>query len=164
VERLLLVLVLAGAAVLVAWVLRRRSTVDPPTQGAWPVPRQLDRADFARPDAPWLVVVFSSATCLSCGATWDKAHHLESPAVAVQEVEAGAERALHERYGVEAVPCVVVADADGVVRASFLGEPTATDLWAAVAELRAPGSTPPECDHGDPAARRGSFDRGSPGR
>ncbi len=38
-----------------------------------------------------------------------------------------------------------VADATGVVRASFLGPVTATDLWAAVAEAREPGSTPDEC-------------------
>jgi hypothetical protein len=36
----------------------------------------------------------------------------------------------------------VVADAQGVVRRGFVGAFTATDLWAAVAEVRAPGSTP----------------------
>ena len=36
---------------------------------------------------------------------------------------------------------------DGVVRRHFLGEPTATDLWATVAELREPGP-PRRCDHG----------------
>jgi hypothetical protein len=47
---------------------------------------------------------------------------------------------------------VVVADAAGVVRAGFVGPPTATDLWATVAELREPGAVPPGCDHGvDPA-------------
>jgi hypothetical protein len=62
--------------------------------------------------------------------------------VAVDEVEVGRRRDLHHRYGVDAVPTLVVADAHGVVRASFVGEPTATDLWAAVAELREPGSSP----------------------
>jgi hypothetical protein len=38
-----------------------------------------------------------------------------------------------------------VADAEGAVRASFVGPATATDLWAAVAELRDPGSVPPGC-------------------
>ena len=51
-------------------------------------------------------------------------------------------------HTITAVPTLVVADADGVVRASFLGPVTATDLWAAVAELREPGSVPPGCaDH-----------------
>jgi hypothetical protein len=65
--------------------------------------------------------------------------------VAVDDVEVTARRDVHERYGIEAVPTIVVADADGVVRASFVGPPTATDLWAAVAEVREPGSAPPEC-------------------
>jgi hypothetical protein len=40
------------------------------------------------------------------------------------------------------VPLTLLAGADGVVRASFVGEPTATDLWAALAEARHPGSSP----------------------
>ena len=60
----------------------------------------------------------------------------------MQDVEFTASRRLHERYGIDAVPMVVVADADGVVRASFIGPMSATDLWAAVAEVRNPGSSP----------------------
>ena len=47
-----------------------------------------------------------------------------------------------QRYGIDAVPTVVIADAQGVAVAAFLGPMTATDLWAAVAEAREPGSTP----------------------
>ena len=36
----------------------------------------------------------------------------------------------------------MIADREGVVRRAFLGSTTATDLWAAVAELHGPGSTP----------------------
>ena len=43
---------------------------------------------------------------------------------------------MHERYGISGVPMVVIADAEGVVRKSFVGPVTATDLWAAVAEIR----------------------------
>ena len=49
-------------------------------------------------------------------------------------------RDLHERYAMDAVPCLVVAGPDGAVHAGFLGPVTATDLWAAVAEAREPGS------------------------
>lgn len=59
-----------------------------------------------------------------------------------------AHKPLHDRYRIDAVPLVVIADREGEVRASFLGEPTATDLWATVAELREPGSTPDACGHG----------------
>ena len=85
------------------------------------MPRQLDRADFDRADAPWLVAVFSSATCDSCATVLRKSAVLASADVVVQDVEVGARGDLHQRYGIEAVPTIVVADAEGVVRASFVG-------------------------------------------
>lgn len=100
------------------------------------VPDQLDRADFERPDAPWLVVEFSSRTCLSCADTWEKVKVLESDEVAVQDVAHQDRKDLHDRYGIEAVPVVLVADREGVVQKSFVGPPSAADLWAALAELR----------------------------
>jgi protein-disulfide isomerase len=136
---------LAGAVVVlaavVALVVERRKP-EAPTQGAWPVPTQLDRADFPGGDIPWLVAVFSSSTCESCARAVAKARVLASGEVAVTEVEVATRPDLHRRYHVEAVPTIVVADADGVVRASFVGPPTATDLWAAVAEARQPGASP----------------------
>jgi len=132
--------VVAAAAVLALVVQRRRP--DAPTQAAWPVPTQLDRRDFTRPDSPWLVAVFSSATCDACAAAMAKAEALASGAVTVEEVPVDARPDLHRRYGVTAVPTLVVADDQGVVQASFVGPPSATDLWAAVAEARQPGSSP----------------------
>ena len=55
----------------------------------------------------------------------------------MQRLDAVADRPLHERYGIEAVPCLVLADAAGTVRASFLGEPTQHELREAMAALRA---------------------------
>lgn len=141
-ERLLVALVIVAVVAAVAVVARRRRVPDAPTQRRFAAPSQLDRDDFPRPDAPWLVAVFSSATCDVCAQVVTKAQVLESSEVAVVEVEFGADRALHERYAIEAVPTLVVADARGVAVASFLGPMTATDLWAAVAEAREPGSTP----------------------
>lgn len=112
------------------------------------MPSQLDRADFAYPNAAWLVVVFTSETCLSCAEMRRKAEVLTSPDVAYQDVSWQADRRLHERYQVETVPMLVLADRHGVVRASFVGTPSATDLWAAVAEARNPGSSPePDLGH-----------------
>jgi hypothetical protein len=139
--RLLLALVLAAAALLVAAVLRRRGSPSP-IQAGWEAPVQLDRADFARPDAPYLVALFSSDTCQTCAAMARKVAVLACREVAVDEVEYGARQKLHEKYRIEAVPIVVVADSAGVVRARFIGPATATDVWAAVAEVRQPGSTP----------------------
>jgi hypothetical protein len=106
------------------------------------VPTQLDRADFAEPGKPWLVAVFTSATCDSCAGVVPKVLALASPAVAVDDVPWQSRKDLHDRYAVEVVPLTVVAGSDGVVVASFVGEPSATDLWAAVAEARQPGSSP----------------------
>jgi hypothetical protein len=159
VERVLLVVVLAAAAVAVALLIERRRRPPAPTNVRHTLPGQLDRRDFERPDVPWLVAVFTSATCHTCGGVWDKARLLVSDQVAVQEVEATAAREVHRKYAIDAVPAVVVVDGSGAVRAGFLGPVTATDLWATVAELRAPGTLPAaSCDHGvspteaDPAA------------
>jgi hypothetical protein len=141
-ERLVVAGILVLVAVAVAVLVDRRQRRDAPTQPRFRVPAQLDRADFERPEAPWLVAVFTSATCDSCRGTFDKALVLACDEVAVVEAEVTARPEVHERYGIDAVPTIVVADHAGVVRASFLGPPTATDLWAAVAEARVPGSSP----------------------
>lgn len=134
---------LVGLAVVVAQVIRRRREVDAPSQPrSFSMPAQLDRADFDRPDAPWLVIVFSSGTCQTCADVVAKARVVACRDVVVQEVEFTAARRLHERYGIDAVPTLVVADSAGVVKAGFLGPMSATDLWAAVAEAREPGSSP----------------------
>jgi thioredoxin-like negative regulator of GroEL len=104
------------------------------------VPVQLDRSDFAQPEVEWLVTVFSSATCATCIDVVAKAEALATAQVAVVNVEYPEHKDLHDRYGIDAVPTVVVADAQGVVRGSFIGPVTATDLWAGVAEMRQPGS------------------------
>jgi hypothetical protein len=69
-----------------------------------------------------------------------KADVLRSDDVTVATATFQEHRRLHERYGIDAVPCLVIADADGVVHAGFLGPVTATDLWAAIANAREPGS------------------------
>ncbi|MEY2455666.1 MAG: hypothetical protein QOK06_760, partial [Acidimicrobiaceae bacterium] len=63
---------------------------------------------------------------------------LESAEVVVQDIEAMDRKDLHEKYDIDAVPMIVVADDEGVTRASFIGVPSAGDLWAALAELRTP--------------------------
>ena len=145
-ETIAIAAVILAIAVLVAQQLSRRKP-EPPTQQSWTVPQQLDRADFDRPEAPWLVAVFTSATCESCERMLAKAEVLRSDTVAVQTIEYQVAKQTHERYGIDAVPTIVIADADGVVGRHFVGPATATDLWAAVAELREPGSTPPPEAH-----------------
>jgi hypothetical protein len=145
VERIAIAVVLALVAIGVAALVQPRQRPPAPVRTGYAVPAQLDRADFALPDAPWLVAVFTSSTCTSCLGVWQRAQPLASAAVAVQELEYTRDRALHDRYEIGAVPATLVADGEGAVVASFVGPVTATDLWAAVAEARDPGSTPPEC-------------------
>jgi len=140
--RLIVAAALLLVALVVAWRLRARPAPAEPVRPPGDIPRQLHRADFDRPDAPWLVALFSSATCDSCAVMATKVAVLASDDVVVCRVEYPSARELHERYAIESVPLVVVADADGVTRGAFLGPTSATDLWAAVAELRFPGSTP----------------------
>ncbi|MBA3654386.1 MAG: hypothetical protein H0W70_09355 [Actinobacteria bacterium] len=148
-ERLVLALVLiVAAAAVAAWLRRQRP--EPPTQSHYQVPTQLDRDDFDDGDRPWLVVVFSSTTCATCAEAVAKAEVAACGDVAVQDVSYQARADLHRRYAIEAAPTTVVADRDGVVHAAFVGAPSATDLWAAIAEARAPGSSP-EPGLGSPA-------------
>jgi hypothetical protein len=131
-----------AAAVVVGLLLRRRQPVAAPTQAHYELPAQLDRADFPSATAAWMVAVFSSGTCTTCADVVRKAQVLASKEVAVVDIEFGAHRDLHDKYDIQAVPIVVIADDRGVVHGGFAGPVSATDLWAAVAEARQPGSSP----------------------
>ena len=135
------ILAVAGA---IAWWLEHRRVAAPPSQGHAVVPQQLDRNDFPRPDAAWLVVLFTSRTCESCAGLVEKALPLASDEVGVVEVEYTEQPELHERYRIDAAPITVLVDRSGVTRGSFVGAFGAPDLWAALADLRAP-------DHERPA-------------
>lgn len=141
ITRALIAAVIALVALGVAALIRRRKPDGPPVD-SFPTPRQLRRDDFPRPDAPWLVALFSSTTCGTCPDLAAKIAVLDSTEVAVTELTFQDQREIHDRYGISAVPMVVVADDEGVVRAAFVGPTSATDIWAALAELRAPGSAP----------------------
>ena len=143
--RLLIALGIVLVAAAIAYVVQRRRVPDAPTQRRYNVPQQLDRGDFDQPDVLWLVAVFTSDVCDKCADVAAKAAVLASDEVAVQNVAFETERAIHERYQIDAVPTLVIVDHEGVTRQSFLGPVTATDLWAAVAEVRDPGSTPESC-------------------
>lgn len=147
IERLLIAAAIVVLVTLIARLIRRSS--DAPTQPARQLPAQLDRNDFISPEATWLVVIFTSATCHVCESVVAKATVLGSDAVAVQDVAYQDARDLHERYRIDSVPALLIVDAEGVVRHGRLGPVTATDLWAAMAEVREPGSVAfdDNCDH-----------------
>jgi len=138
VERLVVASALVAVVATVAFLVGRRQRVDAPSQPRrWPMPAQVDRADFEGASAPWVGVLFTSATCTSCERIEQMVRPLASSSTAVTVVAWQDNKELHDRYGVEAVPCFVLADTEGVVRYGFVGsEVTATDLWAAVAQAR----------------------------
>lgn len=137
-ERVLLALAVMAVAAVVAEVVRRRRQFDPPTQPRRELPSQLDRADFE--GTGWLVAVFTSDTCSTCADVVHKAEVVACDDVTVSVASFQQRRHVHERYDIDAVPCLVIADGAGVVHGGFLGPVTATDLWAAVADAREPGS------------------------
>ena len=123
---------LIASGVVIALVIRRRDGRAPAKGANWSVPVQLHRADFDDPTAPRLVVVFSSATCDACAGTWERVRALADAGTAVQQVSFQDQQKLHDRYGIDAVPTVVVADAEGVVVASFVGPPSESELAEAL--------------------------------
>ena len=137
-ERLLLALAVVAVAAVVSEVVRRRRRVDAPTQSRRALPSQLDRADF--PGDNWLVAVFTSESCSTCADVVRKAEVVGSDAVTVSTASFQSRRDLHERYDIDAVPSLLIADPEGIVHRGFIGPITATDLWAAVATAREPGS------------------------
>ena len=131
----LIAVALGAAALVVAWLINRRKPKATAMISAHHVPDRIDRGDFIRPEAPVLIAVFTSATCASCAAMVATARELASDAVAVDEAELGARADVHRRYEIDAVPILVVADRDGVVRASFAGAVTANELAEALVGL-----------------------------
>jgi Thioredoxin len=143
-QQIIFVVAAMVVAIAVASVLKRRKS-DAPTQAGFEIPIQVDRNDFEQPHTPWLVAVFTSATCHTCADVATKAEVLSSSEVAVQRIDYTLNPALHKRYRIDAVPLLVIADGDGVVHKGFVGPLKAQDLWAAMAECRNPGSTPESC-------------------
>ena len=137
--KLIVVVAVVAVAALLAKFLQRRKP-QAPTQPKMEVPAQVDRNDFPQPEVQWLVAVFSSASCATCIDVVAKSQALATSQVVVANVEYPERKDLHDRYGIDAVPTIVVVDTDGVVRGSFVGPVSATDLWAGVAEIRQPGS------------------------
>lgn len=134
--QILIVVAVAIVALAVGAVVKRQTPDAPTAPTQHTTPDQLDRADFVQPEVPWLVAVFTSATCETCAKVWTSTQLLASGEVAVQNVEVTDDAELHERYNITAVPSVVIANESGVVEGSFLGPPSSSELWAKLAEVR----------------------------
>jgi hypothetical protein len=135
VVRLVVAAVLLAVAGAVALVLeRRRRAALQPFRSTTEL-THVHRDDFPRGDVPWLALLFTSRDCAGCEPMAARLAPLESPTLAVVVCEFHDQRALHERYRIDSVPYLVVADADGAVRASFLGTATSDEIWTTIHSL-----------------------------
>ncbi len=135
--QILIVAAVAIVALGVGAYVQRKGPSDAPTAPTrHTTPEQIDRNDFNSPDSPWLVTVFTSATCDTCAKVWTSAQLLASADVAVQNVEVETDADLHKRYFITAVPSVIISDDEGVTQGSFLGPPSSSELWDKLNELR----------------------------
>ena len=127
-------LLLGTFAIGVAFFVNRRNT-DSPTVPKSSLPIQIDRTDFECPETEWLLVFFSSDSCESC----HKVRHLlkaqEIRLLHIQEAIFPKDNFLHQRYGIESVPIVLLAGIDGVVVWSFAGIPHVNLLSDALTAL-----------------------------
>jgi thioredoxin-related protein len=142
-------LVIVALVLVVAVALNKlfsKRTVLAPTQADPSMPTQVDRKDFSEPSKEWLVLAFTSSTCNTCADIERKAVVLKSQTVAVEICEYTAHRELHKKYAIDAVPTLLIADGQGIVRKGFLGPASATDIWAALARVREGTPDPHEGD------------------
>ncbi|MCH7788521.1 MAG: hypothetical protein IH940_03675 [Acidobacteria bacterium] len=134
-NKLLIVLFIASTAFAIAfWANRKRNASPVHPRREHTVPAQLDRLDFTKPSARWLIVVFSSSTCQACAEVLATAASFAGPDVAVQDVEFARDRHLHDRYGIDTVPTTVLVDLDGAVRAHWLGHVDSAELLTRLAD------------------------------
>ena len=134
-ERVVIAVIIAAIAIGAAMLFDRRGKQPTSGSNSYAVPSHIDRREFPDAAAPWLVVAFTSSTCDSCAQVRRLIDGIATDTVAVFDAELVAERALHDHYGIEAVPTVIVADAAGEVRASFLGVPPEDELQGVLAGL-----------------------------
>lgn len=78
----------------------------------------LPRSDFPQPETPWLLAVFVADNCHSCDKVQGQLQRFRSRDTAVVEVS---HPELLDRYGIDGVPTVALADTVGKVRFSHTG-------------------------------------------
>jgi len=135
--RLLIAAAVVTVAVILAIVIERRRGRVATVSGA-NVPTAVDRNDFRADAVPWLVVIFTNGDCDSCVIMRERVTALGRDEVAVYDVDYTRARAVHERYGITAVPTTVLVDEHGDVRASWVGRATADELEATLVAVGVP--------------------------
>ena len=118
----ILVLLLGAFAISVAYIANNRRT-DSPSVPKSSLPIQVDRNDFEMPVMKWLLVFFSSESCSSCIQVRETLSDIPLNSIHIQEVSFPQEKNLHNRYAINSVPIVLIANLEGVVTWSYAGVP-----------------------------------------
>lgn len=130
-SRLIVLMALTALAVGVAVVLQRRRP-EPPSAPSYRAPTQLDRAEFAEPETPILIVVFASSTCDGCRGVWQLIGSVDRPDTVVERILVEDDPRRHTRYRIDGVPTTLVVDPHGVVQKAFFGPIDAEELRLAL--------------------------------
>ena len=137
---IILVLVIGLSAFSIATLANRRAP-DRPSVPKSILPYQLDRSDFNDSEVEWIFVLFTSDTCDACISVLNQVSKISLPNVAVQNIDYAAQKSLHVRYEIDAVPILLLADRKGIVQWSFAGVPPSIAISEALVNL---GIVPPE--------------------
>ncbi|MFT7648825.1 MAG: hypothetical protein ACI8Y4_003579 [Candidatus Poriferisodalaceae bacterium] len=131
-DRALIAVALVVVALAAARLLERRREEVPTIIRRGEVPTQVVLSDvgLAGPG----VVVFTEASCRSCRSVLEELMATIDTCPVV-EVEHGAMKAVHERHGIDTVPTIVVAAADGSVVVGWTGRTDPVEVAAAAAQL-----------------------------
>lgn len=133
-ERLVVLIVLTVVAVVAAIILQRRRP-EPPSAPSYRAPTQVDRSDFDFAAKPWLIAVFTSATCDGCKSALETASTVANKKpemVAWVDLEVSSDPRLHQRYRIDGVPTTLVVDQSGVVAKAFFGSASEEALLSAL--------------------------------
>ena len=137
---IILILVIGLTAFTISSLANRRMP-DSPSVPKSIIPYQLDRSDFNDPSIEWIFVLFTSDTCDACDLVMNEVSKISLPNVVVQNINYAANKSLHVRYEIDAVPILLIADQQGIVQWSFAGVPPSIAISEALVNL---GIVPPE--------------------
>ncbi len=137
---IILILVIGLTAFSISALANQR-TSDRPSVPKSILPYQLDRSDFNNPSIEWIFILFTSDTCNACESVLNEVSKISIPNVVVQNINYAANKSLHIRYEIDAVPILLLADQKGIVQWSFAGVPPSTAISEALVTL---GIVPPE--------------------
>ena len=131
---IILILVIGLTAFGVSTLANRRMP-DSPSVPKSILPYQLDRSDFNDPEVEWIFVLFTSDTCNACDLVLNEVSKISIPNVVVQNINYAANKSLHVRYEIDAVPILLLADQQGIVQWSFAGVPPSIAISEALVNL-----------------------------